>query len=116
MDAFRLLEGSKAVRSFDVIEHRIWRNGSYLRLRILLRDGSELHSREFVDETERKYSFHWQSANEEMLARWDNAPHYPALPTHPDHKHVASSVEPTSEVALDDVLAWIERALLRQEE
>lgn len=62
MDAFRLLERSAAVQSFDVVEHRIWRTGSYLRLRVLLRDGSELHTREFSGETERKYAFHWQTA------------------------------------------------------
>lgn len=111
MDVFRLLDCSAAVQSFDVVEHRIWRTGSYLRMRILLRDGSELHTREFTDETERKYAFHWQTAAGELLARWDNAPHHPELPTHPDHKHVASGVEPTSDVALEDVLACLERKL-----
>jgi hypothetical protein len=114
MDAFRLLDRSEAVLSFDVIEHRIWRTGSYLRLRVLLHDGSELHTREFADETDRKYSFHWQTAAGELLARWDNAPHHPELPTHPDHKHVPSGVEPTSEVALDDVLACIQLTLSRR--
>jgi hypothetical protein len=111
MDAFRLLDRCKAVQSFDVIEHRIWRTGFYLRLRVLLRDGSELHTREFANETERNYSFHWQTAAGELLARWDNAPHHRELPTHPDHKHVPSSVEPTSDVALDDVLACIEHTV-----
>lgn len=57
-------------------------------------------------------SFHWQTASGELLARWDNAPHHPELTTHPDHKHVASGVEATSELGLDDVLACIERVLI----
>jgi len=111
MDAFRLLEDAPAVLSFDVIDHRIWETGSYLRLRILLRDGTELHTREFVDEHERKFAFHWQGSDGQLIARWDNAPHHPELLTHPDHKHTASGVDPTSTVALDGVLDAIERSL-----
>jgi hypothetical protein len=111
MDAFRLLDRSTAVLSFDVIDHRVWHAGSYLRVKALLRDGSELHVREFVDEADRKYSFHWQSGSGVLLARWDNAPHHPGLPTYPDHKHVPTGVEATIEVALADVLASIERSL-----
>ena len=114
MDAFRLLERSEAVLSFDVIDHRVWRAGSYLRLCVLLRDGSELHTREFVNDVERKYSVHWQSGTGVLLARWDNAPHHPDLLTYPDHKHVEVGVEATSEVGLDDVLDCIERCLTSQ--
>lgn len=64
MDVFRLLERSEIVLSFEVVDHKVWHTGSYLRMRMVLRDGSELHSREFVSEAERNYSFHWQTGDE----------------------------------------------------
>jgi hypothetical protein len=111
MDAFRSLDQSPSVLSFDVIDHRIWHTGSYLRLRIILRDGSELHTREYVDEADRKYSFHWQATDGELIIRWDNAPHHPELSTHPDHKHIGETVEMAGEVSLDEVLSRIEERI-----
>ena len=111
MDAFRSLDQSTSVLSFDVLDHRVWHTGSYLRLRIVLRDGSELHTREYLDERDRKYAFHWQTAEGDLLVRWDNAPHHPDLDTHPDHKHIEGRVEASIEVSLDEVLSSIEERL-----
>ena len=111
MDAFRSLDQSSSVLSFDVLDHRVWHTGSYLRLRIVLRDGSELHTREYLDEHDRKYAFHWQTAEGDLLIRWDNAPHHPDLNTHPDHKHIEGGVESSGEVSLDEVLSSIEERL-----
>lgn len=111
MDAFRSLDRSPVVLSFDVLDHRVWHTGSYLRLTVVLRDGSELHTREYLDEHERKYSFHWQTAGGDLVARWDNAPHHRELSTHPDHKHADRGVETSFEVSLDDVLRWIQDRL-----
>ncbi len=36
------------------------------------------------------YSYHWQSADGSLIIRWDNAAHYPSIPTHPHHKHVGT--------------------------
>jgi len=108
MDLFRLLDSSSSVLSFDVIDHRVWHTGSYVKLKVLLRDGSELHTREFVSDAERKYAFHWQSKIGQLLIRWDNAPHHPELVTYPDHKHVGRGVKATIEVSLEDVLKVIE--------
>ncbi len=111
MDAFRSLDRSPVVSSFAVLDHRVWHTGSYLRLTVVLRDGSELHTREYLDEYEKKYSFHWQTATGDLLVRWDNAQHHRELSTHPDHKHVDGGVEASFEVSLDDVLLWIEQQM-----
>jgi hypothetical protein len=111
MDLFRLLDSSAVVLSFDVIDHRVWHTGSYTRLKILFRDGSELHTREFVNDVERKYSFHWQSRDGELIIRWDNAPHHPELDTFPDHKHFNGQVVATLELSLRDVFKVIEERL-----
>lgn len=109
MDLFRLLDSSSSVLSFDVIDHRVWQTGSYVRLKILFRDGSELYTREFVTESERKYAFHWQSKTGDLLIRWDNAPHHSGLETYPDHKHIENKIEATIEISLEDVLKVIEQ-------
>ncbi len=112
MDVFRLLDQSPVVLSFDILDHRTWKTGSYIRLKAVMRDGSELAVREYVSETDRKYSFHWQSGDGTLRVRWDNAPHHPALSTHPDHKHVAGIAEASTQISLDDVLAEIQAQLL----
>ena len=108
MDLFRLLDSSPVILSFDVIDYRVWHTGSYTKLKIVFHVGSELHAREFVSDTERKYAFHWQTKTGQLLARWDNAPHHPELMTYPDHKHIGTHVEATIEVSLEDVLKVIE--------
>ena len=34
------------------------------------------------------YSFHWQNTDNEIVKRWDNAPHHPEIKTYPHHVHV----------------------------
>ncbi len=35
----------------------------------------------------RKYSFHWQDADGELICRWDNVRHHMDLPNAPHHLH-----------------------------
>jgi len=37
------------------------------------------------------YSYHWESAEGELVFRWDNTPHFPNLPGFPHHVHDGSS-------------------------
>ncbi len=57
-------------------------------------DGFQLHLREFVNVehgTERyMYAYHYQRPDGALVFRYDNSPHFPALPTFPHHKHEAS--------------------------
>ena len=34
-----------------------------------------------------RYSFHWMTAENQLKVRWDNAEHYPQLPSFPHHRH-----------------------------
>lgn len=45
------------------------------------------------------YAYHWQQADGSLIIRWDNAAHYPAIITHPHHKHVGEdfNVQPSYE-------------------
>lgn len=65
----------------------------FIRGDIYFIDNSRLHFRElFVSQgnpVKIAYSYHYQRAAETMIFRYDNAPHYPHLPTAPHHKHVS---------------------------
>ena len=39
------------------------------------------------------------------ISRWDNAPHHPAISTHPYHKHEGERIDPSIRVSIEDVLA-----------
>lgn len=55
-----------------------------------------------------------KNADGSLIMRWDNAPHYPAIATHPHHKHVGneSNVQPSYEHNLFEVLSFIRNELL----
>jgi hypothetical protein len=111
MGIFLSLEASTAVRDFEVIAYREWDSGYYYRVRVSLADGSSLHAREFFDGNQRHYSFHWQTAEGVMIRRWDDAPHYPHLETHPHHVHEDGTVGPSFPMSLEEALGEIEKQL-----
>ena len=81
------------ITSFPVIRERsTWVDG-HLRARLELADGSQL---EFSEDMQRSppgeivvitSSYHWADADNHLIKRWDNTPHFPALPGLPDHIH-----------------------------
>lgn len=83
-------------------------------------DGSTLQFMELINIkgekiTRPKYRFHLLSANDEMVFRYDNAPHHPEIATHPYHKHVKGEEVPkqSKEVGLKDILSEIEGVMSR---
>lgn len=81
-----------------------------LRMSITFTDSSVLHVREnyvtvsgWID-----YSYHWQTADHQLIHRWDNA-HEVAFPTSPHHQHVGSedNVQPSEPMTLTNVLTLI---------
>ena len=107
MDILSLLDRAPWVAGYEVQDYRQWENGRYYRLKIHLIDGSILFAREYVDEATRDYAFHWQDQGNQLLMRWDNAPHHHQLRTFPHHKHTPQGVVENLEIALSDVLQQI---------
>ncbi len=81
-----------------------YHDGSLLELGevIILRNGQI---------TKLRYSYHYQDASGELIFRYDNAPHYPNIPTHPHHKHVGLVVEPAQAPDLSEVLREIDELI-----
>ncbi len=108
MDIFNWLNNSKLVSDFTINDIRRSNETYYLNLKIIFIDNSELFIRDYVDLNHRKYSFHWQDNNGELIKRWDNAPHFVDLITFPHHVHLSSeNVIESHDISLEEVLNHI---------
>ena len=76
------LRQSPLVQDLEISEAIEEASVQFLRVRAEIIDGSLLYVREAIFPHTSKYSYHWQSHTGEMLLRWDNAPHHPAISTH----------------------------------
>ena len=103
---------SHIILSYKII--RFEQFGKLLRLKaeVNLIDGSNLYIRETVIEAKRKYAYHWQSKDDKLIIRWDNAPDW-EVETFPHHKHFGDNkrIEPSYERTLEQVLDFIAQQL-----
>ena len=88
----RLIE-SPVVVSYKQARREITPTDGKLRIRATLIDGGLFEFFEYVAEEKgridlRKYSFHWQDADGELIRRWDNVKHHMDLPNAPHHLHI----------------------------
>ena len=84
----------------DVQFEEIDVNECYVRGVLWLIGGFELHVAEYVvtepEVTRPKYRYHLQTAEGQLVSRWDNAPHHPDVSTFPDHRHDENDKSHTS--------------------
>ena len=114
MEIFHSLEKSPVVSDFEVLEFRTWEDGFYFKIKIFIQDGSLLFAREFYDQNERHYSYHWQASEGNLLIRWDDAPHHRHISTFPYHKHLGDSIMGILPVSLAQVLEEIAQKVLKK--
>jgi len=84
---------------------------AYIVGEVFFVDSSRLHFREFIKEVEGEaqkvmYVYHYQTAEGELIFRYDNSEHKPAL-GFKEHKHTPEGVVRASVPDLEDVLAEI---------
>lgn len=58
-----------------------------------------------------RYTYHYQTKAEQLIFRYDNAPHHPHIVTHPHHKHVGPNIESALPPDLNDVLSKIDKII-----
>lgn len=100
------------IKSFHVFLYE--QEGEILRFKaeLTLTDDSKLFIKEYVFENkERKYAYHWTDTSGNLICRWDNANHWPSIPTSPHHKHNGNEVVESTETSVDDVLNRINERL-----
>lgn len=99
------------------LRYRQLRGMGNFRAHIRFYNGSELIIREEIEDSSRqqvertKHVFHYQSADGTLIFRYDNAPHFPDLPTFPSHKHTPDGVIAADAPDLTDVLREIDAIL-----
>lgn len=64
----------------------------FMRYRLTLSNDDLLELTERIEARARaiivtKYRHHWQDQTGRLIKRWDNAPHYPHMPSFPHHVH-----------------------------
>ena len=112
MEILDCLRKFRTVKGFDVLDFRLFEDGFYIKIRFVLKDNSVLFIREYVDKEERNYSYHWQDLENNLILRWDNAPHHKSLKTYPHHKHHKDGkVEESFETTCEKILSEISRLL-----
>ena len=99
------------IDSYEVLEYFNEETTKLIKIKANLNDGSTLYVREFIRFDNSKYSYHWQNSYREMMLRWDNAPHFPSIPTFPHHLHRGDDVISSYRVFIEEVLHEIEKHL-----
>ncbi|MFW5640505.1 MAG: toxin-antitoxin system TumE family protein [Thermodesulfobacteriota bacterium] len=61
-------------------------------------DGSVFHFKEVLVGKKRRYRFHYMDRDDNLITRWDNAPHYRDLKTFPHHVHLPNAVKECEEM------------------
>ena len=108
-DILNALSSSDIVQKVDVIVLVEEPGKQALRARASLKNGFVLHITEAFGKGFRSYSYHLQK-NENLVRRWDNAPHWPEMKTFPHHVHLTGEkdVRECPEIFIEDVLREIE--------
>ncbi len=101
------------VAGFEIVRERATPLDGHLRARLVLVDGSQLEFSEYMQRSHTRrevevitYSYHWADANNVLLKRWDNAPHFPDLTGFPHHIHngISGRVSPGQPMSIFAIL------------
>ena len=112
MEILKWLDQADGIEHYEVQDFRQWAGGLYYKIKVVFIDQSTLFAREYADEIDRNYSFHWQDKNENLIVRWDNAPHHSKIATFPHHKHDKhETIVASTEITAKEVLEIIQTKL-----
>jgi hypothetical protein len=94
------------IKDYSIVKYQSVGSSYGIVLRITFNDLSELHVTDYLFlDGKRKYVFHYQKKNAELIFRYDSAPHWKDLKTFPYHKHLQDKTVVESNIMyLDSVL------------
>lgn len=111
IDINELKSKFSSIHEVQILNYKAGDNFVYYKITISFIDSSQLLINEFASLKERKYSFHWQNNENELIIRWDNAPHHKNISTFPHHKHSNGEISPSNDISLEDVLSYIDTTI-----
>ena len=121
------LLSSPLLISLDFHTEIIDSNCGYFKAKLIFSDNSKLflfELSEIISATGKvfnekirieKYRYHYQDANEKMIFRWDNAPHFSKLKSFPHHLHVGNKIEESIRPSLYKVIMQITKYIIENE-
>ena len=86
-------------------------NRGFIKGRLTFLDGSILEFSEQLPVERQKYRIHYMDAENELIVRWDSAPHHRELDSFPFHKHTPSGVEAHPAITLLETLEQVVQSL-----
>ena len=108
---------SALVVTHNLVKVQLSATVGYVEGGVTFVDNSRLVFFEFLRQTEdgvqrEKYRYHFMDSDDQLIFRYDNAPHHPEIKTHPDPLHVGEKIKenlPTDILqVLADILSFIE--------
>lgn len=106
-----LIAGASIIHSSTLTYDKRSTSIGFIRGTVYLLDGSQLHLREFVNVQHGidryMYAYHYQRPDGTLVFRYDNTPHFRALPTFPHHKHEGSEANVVSASAPVSSPFWL---------
>ena len=112
-----LIISSGLIKSYRIQAERVEEEEGYIRVKTELTNGDGLDLFEYyiLDEGKvklDKYSFHWQDGKRDLVRRWDNAPHHPAVRNFPHHVHFGKQeIRSGREMSTEKVLELIAKEI-----
>jgi hypothetical protein len=106
------------ILTFSILRERATPADGHWRVRLSLSDGSTLEFSEYMQVAPGSqivvvtYSYHWVDAEDRLICRWDNTPHFPGLPGFPHHIH-AGLVDQVRPGQPTDMLAVLDELVRR---
>jgi hypothetical protein len=111
------LSDSAVVVTYDLVEAQLSVRTGYLEGSVTFTNNARLIFFEFWRQTnaglERdKYRYHLMDSQNQLVFRYDNAPHYPQIATFPDHKHSPNGLLESAAPDFADVFEEVEAYVL----
>jgi hypothetical protein len=109
LDLQKAIRAAPHVLRIDMQFEEIDANECYVQGVLTLIGSFELYVAEYVVTepvvTRPKYRYHLQTANGNLISRWDNAPHHSNIATFPDHRHDGQGgVHANNSTSIPDIL------------
>ena len=106
------------VVKYTMYKEQLSPNSGYIEGEILFINNSRLAYFEFYNLTEsrvdcEKYRYQYMDSDNQLIFRYDNAPHHSELSSSPHHKHVSSGVVESNPLHFAKVLKEVESVILQ---
>ena len=111
------IRGSALVVTHNLEKVQLSATIGYIEGTVTFVDNSRLVFFEFLRQTEdgvqrEKYRYHFMDGHEQLVFRYDNAPHHPEVATFPNHKHLPAGLVESVALYFADVFVEIETYVL----